>query len=87
VGDAAVVGVPDPRWGEEVAAFVRPAPGMSPTEEELFTFVRRNLAPYKAPKRWIFVDALPTTASGKVQKNLLRERLMRDGAAVAEGSA
>jgi fatty-acyl-CoA synthase len=75
VGDVAVVGAPDPRWGEEVAAFVRPAPGMSPTEEELFTFVRARLAPYKAPKRWIFVDTLPTTPSGKIQKNVLRERL------------
>jgi fatty-acyl-CoA synthase len=80
VGDVAVVGVPDPRWGEEVAAFIRPAPGTSPTEAELFAFVRRHLAPYKTPKRWIFTDTFPTTPSGKVQKNLLRERLVQQEA-------
>jgi fatty-acyl-CoA synthase len=78
VGDVAVVGAPDPKWGEEVAAFVRPAPGTSPTPEELFAFCRAHLAPYKAPKRWIFCDSFPTTPSGKIQKNVLRERLMQE---------
>ncbi|HEX6493018.1 MAG TPA: AMP-binding protein, partial [Candidatus Dormibacteraeota bacterium] len=78
VADVAVVGAPDPRWGEEVAAFVRPAAGASPTSEELFAFVRSHLAPYKAPKRWIFCDTFPTTPSGKVQKNLLRARLVEE---------
>jgi fatty-acyl-CoA synthase len=78
VGDVAVVGVPDPRWGEEIAAFVRPAPETSPTADELFAFVRRHLAPYKAPKRWIFCDSFPTTPSGKVQKNVLRSRLVEE---------
>jgi fatty-acyl-CoA synthase len=79
VADVAVVGVPDPRWGEEVAAFVRPAPRTSPTSDELFAFCRANLAPYKAPKRWVFCDSFPTTPSGKIQKNLLRARLQGGG--------
>ncbi len=78
VGDVAVVGCPDPRWGEEVVAFVRPAPGMSPTGEELAAFVRARLAPFKTPKRWILCDTFPTTPSGKVQKNLLRGRLAEE---------
>ena len=84
VGDVAVVGVPDPKWGEEIAAFVRPAPGTSPTADELFAFVRAHLAPYKAPKRWIFCDSFPTTPSGKVQKNVLRARLNEGGSGGGE---
>ncbi|TMD08946.1 MAG: AMP-dependent synthetase [Chloroflexi bacterium] len=84
VGDVAVVGVPDPKWGEEIAAFVRPAPGTSPTADDLFAFVRAHLAPYKAPKRWIFCDSFPTTPSGKVQKNVLRARLNEGGSGGGE---
>jgi len=72
VGDVAVVGLPDPKWGEEVAAFVRPASGCFPTEEELFALVRSQLAPHKAPTRWLFVESLPLTPSGKIQKFELR---------------
>jgi fatty-acyl-CoA synthase len=80
VADVAVVGVPDERWGEDVAAFVRMAAGQSATGDELQAYVRARLAPYKAPKRWVFVDAFPTTPSGKVQKNVLRSRLVEGGA-------
>jgi fatty-acyl-CoA synthase len=73
---AAVVGIPDPKWGEVVAAFVRPAPGWSPDPDELFALCRARLAPYKTPKHWTFVDALPLTPSGKVQKHLLRDRFV-----------
>jgi fatty-acyl-CoA synthase len=76
VGDAAVVGVPDERFGEEVAAVIRRAPGHeSVTSGELRAFVRERLAPQKAPRVWAFTDELPLTASGKVQKFVLRERL------------
>jgi fatty-acyl-CoA synthase len=78
VADVAVVGIPDDRWGEEVAAVVRRAPGHEAvTEHELRGFVRERLAPQKAPKVWAFVDELPLTASGKVQKFVLRERLVK----------
>jgi len=73
VGDVAVVGVPDPKWGEEVVAFVRAAPNAEVSEGELDRFVRERLAPHKVPRRWTFLDELPMTASGKVKKFALRE--------------
>jgi len=76
VADVAVVGVPDPKWGEQVAAFVRPAPGQTPTAEDLFVFCREHLAPHKTPRFWEFVEQLPLTPSGKVQKFLLRDRFV-----------
>jgi acyl-CoA synthetase (AMP-forming)/AMP-acid ligase II len=75
VAEVAVVGVPDPRWGEAVVAVVRAAPGCAVDATELEAFTRERVAPYKVPKRWQFVDELPMTASGKVQKFLLRDRL------------
>ena len=73
VADVAVVGVPDPKWGEQVAAFIRPASGQAPTAEELFAFCREHLAPHKTPRFWEFVEQFPLTPSGKVQKFVLRE--------------
>ena len=74
VAEAAVVGIPDQRWGEVVAAFVRPAPGRTaPAPEELRAHCRERLAPYKTPLHWAFVDAFPMTPSGKIQKYKLRE--------------
>jgi fatty-acyl-CoA synthase len=75
VAEVAVVGRPDERWGETVAAFVRPAPGTAPTEVELHTWCRRQLAAYKTPLRWLFVDAMPITAAGTLRRNVLRARL------------
>jgi fatty-acyl-CoA synthase len=72
--EAAVVGVPDPRMGEELAAFIRAGEGARPSEQELRTHVRARLAAPKTPRYWIFVDAFPLTGSGKVQKFVLRER-------------
>jgi fatty-acyl-CoA synthase len=75
VADVAVVGVPDDKWGEQVAAFIRVAGGADrPSEQELFDFVRSTLAAHKTPRSWIFVDDFPLTASGKVQKYVLREQ-------------
>ncbi|MFQ5515575.1 MAG: AMP-binding protein [Myxococcota bacterium] len=76
VGDVAVVGIPDERWGEQVAAFVRLAPGAQASEEDLHRFVREQLAPHKTPREWIFLEELPLTASGKVQKFVLRDRFL-----------
>jgi len=77
IADVAVVGVPDDKWGEQVAAFVRPAAGETATETELFAFLRERLAPYKTPRHWVFVDDYPLTASGKIQKFVLRERFVK----------
>jgi fatty-acyl-CoA synthase len=75
VADIAVVGVTDDRWGEEVAAVVRRAPGSDVDEVELRAYVRERIAPQKAPRRWAFVDEFPLTPSGKIQKYVLREQL------------
>jgi fatty-acyl-CoA synthase len=77
VGDVAVVGVPDDKWGEQVVAFIRCASDTSPTETDLHTYVRERLAPYKTPRAWVFVEEFPLTASGKVQKFVLRERFVK----------
>jgi fatty-acyl-CoA synthase len=73
VGEVAVIGVPHERWGEEVAAFIRPAPGATIEKEELIEYMRASLAPHKTPKHWFIVDAFPLTGSGKIQKFKLRE--------------
>ena len=80
VGDVAVVGVPDEKWGERVIAFVRPAPGAQGSAEDLEAFVREHLARHKTPREWFFVEELPTTASGKVQKFALRDRYIAEHA-------
>jgi fatty-acyl-CoA synthase len=76
VGDVAVVGIPDERWGEIVAAFVRPAGGAPTDASVLFAYCREQLAPHKAPRRWAFVEEFPLTPSGKVQKFVLRDRYL-----------
>jgi fatty-acyl-CoA synthase len=76
VADVAVVGIPDPVWGEQVAAVVRPDGDPPPTPEELTDFCRAHLAGFKTPRRWAFVDAFPLTGSGKVRKHVLRDRLI-----------
>jgi fatty-acyl-CoA synthase len=74
IAEVAVIGVPDPRMGEELAAFVRAAGSPSPTVEALRAHVRERLAAPKTPRYWIFVDEFPLTGSGKIQKFVLRER-------------
>jgi fatty-acyl-CoA synthase len=73
VQDVQVVGVPSQKFGEEVCAFVIPAKGYSPTEEEVKEFVRQRMSRHKIPAMVRFVDKFPMTASGKIQKYKLRE--------------
>jgi len=75
VADAAVVGLPDERFGEIVGAFVRDANPDNPASfEELHDYCREHLSPQKTPKVWRRVDTFPLTGSGKVQKFVLREQ-------------
>ena len=78
VSEAAVIAVPDPQWGEVGLAYVVPIPGAQVTPEAVIAHVRARLARYKAPKEVIVTDALPRTASGKLQKNVLRERRLAE---------
>jgi fatty-acyl-CoA synthase len=75
VADAAVVGVPDRFWGEEVGAVIRPAALQPPTAAELTGLCRARLAPYKVPARWLFIDAFPLTSTGKIRKDMLSAQL------------
>jgi fatty-acyl-CoA synthase len=72
--EAAVIAAPDERWGEVPYAVVVLKAGATASEAELIEFCREHLAHYKCPKRIQFIDVLPRTATGKIQKNLLRER-------------
>jgi acyl-CoA synthetase (AMP-forming)/AMP-acid ligase II len=77
VKEVAVIGIPDEKWGELVTALVV-TDGSEVSEEEIITFCRQSLAGYKCPKRVDFVEALPRTATGKLQKFKLREPFWRD---------
>ena len=66
------MGLPDERWGEAPHAFVVLKNGASATEDELRTFARDAMAHFKVPQRFHFVDELPKTATGKIQKFVLR---------------
>lgn len=72
VAEAAVIGRPDPRWGETPVAFVVPKPGRDCTAESLGRHVGAELARFKAPRDYVFVDSLPKSALGKVQHHIVR---------------
>jgi fatty-acyl-CoA synthase len=72
VQEVAVVGVPHEKWGEAVQAFVVLKAGASAAEDEMREFARANMAPFKVPKGFSFVTELPKTATGKIQKYVLR---------------
>jgi fatty-acyl-CoA synthase len=74
VQEAAVVGLPDAKWGEAPHAFVVLKPGASATSEELRLFTREKLAHFKCPHSFAFIAELPKTATGKIQKYVLRGR-------------
>jgi fatty-acyl-CoA synthase len=76
VAHASIVGVPDPEWGEVVVAFVQPRTGHDLSSHELTEFCRARLAAYKTPRLWRFVDQFPQTASGKIQKFVLRDEFI-----------
>ena len=72
--EVAVVGVPDEKWGERPKAFVVRRPGAEVSEGELISHVQSRIARFKSPKAVEFVEALPKTSTGKVQKFELREK-------------
>jgi acyl-CoA synthetase (AMP-forming)/AMP-acid ligase II len=79
VRESAVFGIPDPKWGELVAACVVRKPGKALSEDELIAHCRRSLANYKIPRRIELSDTeLPKSGSGKILKRVLRERFWVD---------
>jgi fatty-acyl-CoA synthase len=78
--ESAVVGQPDPKWGEVPVAFVALRPGREVTAEELVEHVRARIAAFKTPRRIVFGD-LPKTSTGKIRKTELRSSLVSDGTA------
>lgn len=74
IQEVVVVGLPHPRWGEAITAVVTPRPGETLTEAEVLAAAREQLSGFKAPKAVIIEEDLPRTSTGKVQKNLLRDR-------------
>lgn len=75
VAECAVVGIKDPKWVEAVTAAVALKPGQTVTEDELIAFVADQVASYKKPQRVVFIDAIPKTAVGKLNRKALREHL------------
>lgn len=73
VADAALIGIPDPHWGEVGCAVIVPAPGQEVDPEGLLSYCRDRLARYKVPKKVVFTDSLPVTGANKVDKRALVE--------------
>ncbi len=83
--ECAVIGVPHEKWGETPLALVVRRPGQDATEREILDFCREQLAHFKCPSRVEFVDSLPRTATGKLQKFVLREKFWQGDRRVSGG--
>lgn len=81
ISEAAVIGTPDDRWGEDVTAFIVPVSGATVARDEVDQHCRALLAGYKCPRRIEFVDSLPKTSIGKIAKAALRELAAQSGTA------
>lgn len=79
VAKATVVGVPDKYWGEQPGAIIIPvSPEDPPAVEELDTYCKDNIAGYKRPRFWYFVNEFPTTEAGKLRKFMLRDQILKN---------
>jgi fatty-acyl-CoA synthase len=87
VEDVQVVGVPDPKYGEELLAAVRLRSGATVTEDELRDYCRGDLAHFKVPRYVRFVTEYPMTVTGKVQKYKIREELVAELDLSGDGSS
>jgi fatty-acyl-CoA synthase len=73
IEDAAIIGVPDEKWGEVGKAFIQFTEGHSLSEADIITYARQHLAPFKVPKHISIVSDFPRTAAGKIQKHLIED--------------
>jgi fatty-acyl-CoA synthase len=87
VEQAAVVGVPDRKYGEELCAWVKLKAGAALSTDELREFCRRTLAHYKVPRYVKFVETFPQTVTGKIQKFKIREAVMEELGLTVEETA
>jgi fatty-acyl-CoA synthase len=87
VEQSAVVGVPDPRYGEELCAWIKLRQGAEASEEELRDFCRAKLARYKVPRYIRLVDSFPQTVTGKIQKFKIRDQMIDELGLTAEETA
>ena len=74
IDEVAVIGIPDPEWGQEPMAIVVLKKGESATSEEIMEYCKQNLASFKRPRMVEFVNELPRNPMGKVLKRVLREK-------------
>ena len=74
----AVVGVPDPKYVEDIAAWIKLKEGHASTEEEIRAYCKEQLAHFKVPRYIKFVDVFPQTVTGKIQKFKIRETMIKD---------
>ena len=77
VMQAAVIGVPDAKWIEAVSAFIVPKPGMDITEDEIVAFCKDKMAGFKVPKHIVIRQSLPTSATGKILKRVIRDEYIK----------
>jgi fatty-acyl-CoA synthase len=87
VEQAAVVGVPDPKYGEELCAWIKLKAGATATEDQIRDFCRAKLAHYKVPRYVKFVDAFPQTVTGKIQKFKIRDVMKEELGLVEQTTA
>ncbi len=78
VEECALIGLPDPNWGERVTAIVKLRAGQSLEPDKMSAFLKSSLAPFKVPKEYIVVDELPKSATGKILKRELRTQFDKD---------
>ena len=78
IRDVQVIGIPDPKYGEEIMAWVQLQPGEQATEEEIRAYCQGKIAHYKVPRHVKFVDAFPMTVTGKIQKFVMRDAAVEE---------
>jgi len=82
-----VIGVPDPRFGEELCAWVQLHDGETATGDEIRAFCQGQIAHYKIPRYFKFVDGFPMTVTGKIQKFVMREQTVSELGLAAQKTA